>query len=87
MLYEIVKRNYLSTDKSALKVAVYLSCRAGSLGALGDSPSAYLLRTCGKIADKSEERVACLDKSVKTALGNSEILKEERLFLGEKKKK
>ena len=55
-----------------------------NLGALGDGPRADLLRSCGKIADKSEERVACLDKSVKTALGNSEILKEECLFLGVK---
>ena len=58
-----------------------LTCRLGCLCALGNCPSANLLGSCGEVGDKTEKRVACLDKLIKTALCNSHILKEHLLFL------
>ena len=67
-LNEIIIGNYLCTYKSALKITMYLSCRARRFSSSCYRPSTNLLRSCSKVAYKSKERVALLNKSVKSAL-------------------
>ena len=51
------------------------------LCAFFDRPSSDLLLACGEVRDKSEQRVAFLDKSVKSALLKSEVVEEHCLFI------
>ena len=51
------------------------------LCALDDSPGAYLLGTCGQIADETEQGIALFDEAVETAFGNTQLLQEHGLFI------
>ena len=60
---------------------MYLTRRLRCARTAGNSPCADLLRTGSEKADKTEQRIACLNEAVKTALRKPEILEEHRLFV------
>lgn len=55
--HKLVKRDNFGTNKAALKIGVYFTCRLGSLGTFLYCPRSDLGFACGEIRYESEQAV------------------------------
>ena len=58
-----------------------LPCGLWGLGTPGDGPGAALVLAAGEVGDEAQEGIACPDEPVQSALGDAQVLQEERLLL------